>query len=222
VPWWRATIRQPAPICWRVFCMKNLTRVVLVVSLILHELLCSLAVRDDLKTIPLQLHSSLPALFAMPIRRTYANNMYTPIFGTGNSLMLILMAQNIYVRKRIAPQYLGLGDCTYSQKRDTDFLTGNRHPLLFLSLFSSFSSSHICWVEAWRDRRACMGIIRAGAQLVRQGKSGQRPVCAETDRSFSSFLAHLYSMRSARVVQELLCAVYIGRSSLAHDTERLR
>jgi hypothetical protein len=99
----------------------------------------------------------------MPIRQMYANNIFTPIFGTGNFLLLILMAQNIYVRKRITPQYLGLGDCKYNRKRDTDLLTENRYPLLFLSLFRGVSSSDLYRVEAWSNRRTCMGIIRAGA-----------------------------------------------------------
>jgi hypothetical protein len=198
--------------------METLTRANFIVSLILLEVMCSLAVRAHLRTIPFRLRFSFSNSCIVHIERPYGINMYSFVFATGNFLMFIFMAQNIYVKKRD----LGLGDCTYDRRCIADFLTGNRSPLLCLHLFRSVSSGHICWVEAWSDRRARIRDIRTGAQFVRQSKFCQRFIWTEFDRYSSLRTAHSCSMRSARVVQELLCAVRIDRSSLSNAHKRLR
>jgi hypothetical protein len=190
LPWWRVTILQMVPTCWRPFRMKKLTRANFIVSLILLEVMCSLAVRAHLRTIPFRLRFSFSNSCIVHIERPYGINMYSFVFATGNFLMFIFMAQNIYVKKRD----LGLGDCTYYRRCIADFLTGNRSPLLCLHLFRG----------------------------VRQSKSCQRLTCTEFDRYSSLRTAHSCSMRSARVVQELPCAVCIDRSSLSNAHKRLR
>jgi hypothetical protein len=60
--------------------------------------------------------------------------------------MSVCMAQNVYVRTcvRDKPRSLGFADCKYDQRRNANFLTENRFPVVCFYLFRGVSSSHLC------------------------------------------------------------------------------
>jgi hypothetical protein len=98
--------------------------------------------------------------------------------------MSVSVAQNVYARKcvRDKPRSLGFEDCKYDRRCNANFLTKKRFPMVCFYLFSGVSSSHLYWVEAWGDWRACIGEIKAGGHCVCRSTSCQRSIYAKSDR----------------------------------------